>query len=154
MTIARGEIIQLAETLFYHCVARCVRRAFLCGVDKVTEQSFEHRRVWLFDHIRLLSKAFCFDVASYAIMSNHYHLILHVNQAAAQALSDHEVAERWKLVCKGSKVVDLHLAGDESMAKLTQTTLAKWRKQLFDISWFMRCLNEKAINDDRHCTVN
>lgn len=155
MTIARGEIIQLAETLFYHCVARCVRRAFLCGVDKVTEQSFEHRRVWLIDRIRLLSKAFCIDVAGYAIMSNHYHLILHVNQPAAQALSDHEVAERWQLLFKGSKVVDLYLAGDESVAELAQKTLATWRKNLFDISWFMRCLNEniaRRANIEDNCT--
>ncbi|WP_119393786.1 transposase [Salinibius halmophilus] len=155
MTIARSQIIQLAETLFYHCVSRCVRRAFLCGVDQVSQQSFEHRRAWLIERIHLLASVFTIDVAGYAIMSNHYHLILHVNHAAAQALSDREVAERWQVLFKGSKVVDRYLAGEEGVAELAQATLAKWRAQLFDISWFMRCLNEniaRRANAEDNCT--
>jgi len=28
---SRSQIISLENTAYYHCMARCVRRAFLCG---------------------------------------------------------------------------------------------------------------------------
>jgi hypothetical protein len=34
---ARRQILNEAEVGVYHCVARCVRRAFLCGQDPLTE---------------------------------------------------------------------------------------------------------------------
>jgi hypothetical protein len=35
-TYARRHIVVEDEVGVYHCVARCVRRAFLCGVDSYT----------------------------------------------------------------------------------------------------------------------
>lgn len=94
------------------------------------------------DRIRLLSNAFTIDIAAYAIMSNHYHLVLHVNQAKAEKLSDYDIAKRWVTVFKGSKVVERYLAGDDSLAELANATLSKWRERLYNLSWFMRCLND------------
>lgn len=47
--------VDLNETPWYHVVSRCVRRAYLCGVDHVTGQSFEHRRDWLECRIQQLA---------------------------------------------------------------------------------------------------
>lgn len=72
MTRARESIIDLESTPYYHCTARCVRRAFLCGEDHFSGQTYEHRREWITERIEWLVKTFAIKVASYAIMSNHY----------------------------------------------------------------------------------
>ena len=87
MTIARRQQICLTETCYYHCISRCVRRAFLCGVDALSGKSYQHRREWVEQQLLAQSRAFCVDVAGYAIMSNHYHVIVKVNLELAASLS-------------------------------------------------------------------
>ena len=43
----RSQQVCLEATPYYHCVSRCVRKAYLCGIDFFTKQSYEHRRAWL-----------------------------------------------------------------------------------------------------------
>ncbi|MET0052025.1 MAG: hypothetical protein ABW095_13225 [Candidatus Thiodiazotropha sp.] len=145
MTTARERLISLEDTPYYHCISRCVRRAWLCGDDPYTGKSFEHRRQWVLDRMRTLSGIFAIEICAYAIMSNHYHVVLHVSSDQANAWSDIEVAERWMRLYKGHLLVDRYLAGERmsnaerfAVSDLIET----WRKRLFDISWFMRCMNE------------
>jgi hypothetical protein len=72
-----------------------VRRAFLCGSDSVTGFDFEHRRQWIIDRIKHLCSVFAVDLCAYAIMSNHYHIVVRINADEVKQWTDEEVAHRW-----------------------------------------------------------
>ena len=58
MTQSRRSQVSLSDTPYYHCISRCVRRAYLCGEDKYTEKSFEHRRQWVVERMHYLASLF------------------------------------------------------------------------------------------------
>jgi REP element-mobilizing transposase RayT len=150
MTMARKAQVDPQATAFYHCITRCVRRAFLCGDDKVSGKCFDHRKDWVVDQLRLLSSAFCIDVCAYAAMSNHVHLVLRVDADRAKGLSDDDVLARYKVVFPRS-VAEL----DARPASVAKKRIALFRQRLFDLSWFMRCLNEhiaRRANREDGCT--
>ena len=64
MTRPRSTLIDLNATPYYHCIARCVRRAFLCGEDRTSGQNFDHRKQWVIDRIKLLGDVFAIDIAA------------------------------------------------------------------------------------------
>ena len=109
MTIARKQLIDLQSTPYYHVMNRCVRRAFLCGIDRYGGQRYQHRRQWIVDKVKALSGIFAIDVCAYAIMSNHYHLVLHVNKAESTRWTGREVLSRWCQVFSGPTIVQAYL---------------------------------------------
>ena len=90
----RSQSVSLDITPYYHCVSRCVRRAFLCGKDK--ERDFSHRRDWIENRILALSQIFAMDVCAYAVMSNHYHVVLHVDQQKALSWDLKTLFRHWQ----------------------------------------------------------
>jgi len=158
MARARESLIDLSATPYYHVVSRCVRRAFLCGEDKYTGKNYNHRRQWIVDKIHVLSSVFSIDIAAYAIMSNHYHLVLRVNREQAINWSDDDVIERWYQLYHGNPLVDLYRQGmidDNARLNRVAEFAEQWRVRLYDISWFMRNLNEsvaREANKEDNCT--
>ncbi|KDM93347.1 transposase [Photobacterium galatheae] len=145
MTTARSQLICPEATPYYHCVSRCVRRSFLCGYDEQTQTSYEHRRAWVERRLMQIADAFCVDVCAYAIMSNHYHLVLHINQEKAQKLSDEAVIQRWITFHRTPVLIHRFLKQElasESEKVSCQKLIQTWRTRLCSISWFMRLLNQ------------
>ena len=103
MPRARHEQVNVEATPWYHVVSRCVRRAYLCGEDAVTGRSYEHRRGWLVERIQQLAGVFAVDVAAYAAMSNHTHLVLRLDVERARDWSVEEVLRRWTQVFSGRR---------------------------------------------------
>ena len=88
-----------------------------------------------------LSKVFAIDLLAYAVMSNHYHVVVKVDLAAARAWTEDEVKVRWSRIFSVPDVV-------------TDELLVKWRSRLSDLSWYMRCLNEplaRTANREDDC---
>lgn len=157
MTSPRKAQVCLEQTPYYHCIARCVRRAFLCGQDEFSGKSFEHRRQWIVDRLKELASIFTMDICAFAIMSNHYHVVLHVDKSQALALTDDEVIVRWRRLFKGHILIERMQSGaDMTKAELNAASelINTWRERLYDISWFMRCLNEgvaRQANEEDGC---
>jgi len=105
MTQPHSTLISMADTPWYHVVARCVRRALLCGEDRLTGKSFEHRRGWIETWILQLANLFAIDVAAYAVMSNHYHVVVRIDAERALGWSLEEILERWTRLFTGPVLV-------------------------------------------------
>jgi REP element-mobilizing transposase RayT len=135
-----------------------VRRAFLCGVDALTGNSFEHRRRWIENKLLDQAQVFAIDICAYAVMSNHYHAVLHIDQARALNWSTHQVIDRWHRLFRGS-VLSQRYQRKEALSKAEKSALnqqvERWRQRLTSISWFMRCLNEslaRQANQEDNCS--
>ena len=94
-TYARRQIVVEDQVGVYHCIARCVRRAFLCGLDPYTGQDYSHRKEWILDRLRELAGLFAIEVCGYSVMSNHLHLVLRIRPDIAGQWSADEIALRW-----------------------------------------------------------
>lgn len=139
----------------FHCVQRCVRRAFLCGFDQYTGRSFEHRKDWLEDRIHHLAECFAVAVHAYAVMSNHLHLVVQIDPTQVSGWSDEDVAGRWVRLFPPCE--DTDAAHSDKCQRLISNPMrmALIRARLGSLSWFMRCLAEpiaRRANREDGCT--
>ena len=146
MTSPRRHQICLTETCFYHCISRCVRRAFLCGTDARSGRSYLHRSGWIEQQLLKQSRAFCVDVVGYAIMSNHYHVIVKVNLDLAASLSSEAVLARWQQLYRLNPLMVRFKAGNvltDAEKVSADEQISRMRENLVSISRFMGYLNER-----------
>lgn len=154
----RYKQIALAETPYYHCVSRCVRRAFLCGDDIESGRNYAHRRQWIEDMLYALTDVFAMDLCAYAVMKNHYHVVLHVDGNQASVWQRDEVIARWHRLFRGTVLSQRHVKGEQltlAEFRVLNQQVAAWRERLQDISWFMRVLNEsiaRRANKEDACS--
>ncbi|MEK0160299.1 transposase [Pseudoalteromonas piscicida] len=106
----------------------------------------------------MLATVFCIDICAYAVMSNHTHIVLYVDDKKAKRLSDEAIVIRWHKLFKGNWVTKKFTEGEplnESEQLILSEHVAKYRERLADISWFMRVLNEdiaRRANKEDNCT--
>jgi REP element-mobilizing transposase RayT len=144
MGLPRSKYVQEGQEGVYHCFARCVRRAFLCGYDPVTNHDYSHRKIWLVDRLRYLAATFAIEVCAYAIMENHYHSILRTRPDIVMTWSAQEVATRWLTLFPPKQKKKLPVSLEEEINKLAARPerIEELRKRLCSLSWFMGRLNE------------
>jgi len=142
MALPRSKYVKDGKEGVYHCFSRCVRRAFLCGYDTLTQRDFSHRKTWLVDRLRHLAAIFAIEVCAYAVMETHYHSILRTRPDIVATWSDWDVAIRWLTLfpLKNAAVPPT----DEQIRALADCPerIAQLRKRLCSLSWFMGRLNE------------
>ena len=160
MATPRRLLVNPTVSGVFHCISRCVRRAFLCGLDRYSGKDFEHRRSWVRDRLQELAGLFAIEVHSYSVMSNHLHVVVRTLPELVATWSDEEVARRWLSLftgrgAKGDKPADP--PSESAILALCRDAekLATCRARLADLSWFMRCLNEpiaRRANLEDNCT--
>jgi REP element-mobilizing transposase RayT len=139
MTMARAHLIDPSQTRWYHCVTRCVRRAFLLGDDEF------NRKEWIEDRLEELADCFAIAVGGFSVMDNHLHVLLRLDPDIAAGWSDKDVVERWGRLCpprdKSRRPLPISENWIQSRLKDTQW-LATARERLQSVSWFMKYLKE------------
>ncbi len=152
MTIARNHHLFIDQPTYFHLISRCVRRAFLCGKDNYSGKRYDHRKRWLEKRLFELCELFYIDLYGYAIMSNHYHLVVQTRPDKMHQASNDEIARRW---CELFPNQQLDTASRINELLKDSDKIQVYRQRLCDISWLMRCLNEKLArkaNQEDKCT--
>ena len=158
MTVARKQLVDRKTPGFYHCTNRCVRRTFLCGIDEETGIDYSHRKEWLEKRMFELCDIFSISIYAYAVMDNHYHIVLYLDPIAPQNWRAEDVAEKWLLAYPG-RYSNPKFAKQRALKKQAimgdKEKLKTYRKRLGSLSWFMGRLNEplaKQSNQEDYCT--
>ena len=158
MATPRHLLVDPVNECDYHLVSRCVRRAFLCGVDEHDQRDYSHRRAWLVDRMGLLAPRFAVDVYAYTVLDNHFHLVLRHDPLAHRAWTDEEVAWRWFEAFppseRGAAAEELKPERRELMLGDPER-LARARRTLGSMSDFMKHLKQpvaRRANLEDDCT--
>jgi len=151
MTMPRRQIVDVAVTRYYHCISRCVRRAFLCG------EGVTHRKSWIEARLELLAKHFAVSVCGFAILDNHLHVLCRLDPGVADGWSDEDVVRRWIAVYRPSCLdVDNPATVQAWIDQQVQdfARVARYRERLQDLGWFMKALKEplaRLANKEDDC---
>lgn len=145
MATPRHMLVDGQQACDYHLASRCVRRAWLCGRDKRSGKDYSHRRRWLVDRLLLLAHCFAVEIYAYAIMSNHFHIVLHYDPNACLVWSDEEVARRWtEAFPPRVRQGDIDAAKEAAREQLLHDPdrLSRARRTLGSLSHFMKYLKQ------------
>ena len=145
--IARVEAFAPDEIAVIHVMNRVVRRCFLMGTDELTGKNYDHRKAWVEKELKRLAAGFGIDLLSFAILSNHFHLILRSRPDVVETWGDTEVARRWLSLCPVRKNADGGPAEPSepelNSIRFDADKLKTIRSRLSDISWWMRLLCQR-----------
>ncbi|MDR3634131.1 MAG: hypothetical protein P4L84_10015 [Isosphaeraceae bacterium] len=139
MTIARAHLIDTSVTRWYHCVTRCVRRAFLLG------EGADDRKLWIENRLQELAQIFAVAVGGFSVLDNHLHVLVRLDPEVAEGWSDEEVVRRWgRLFPPRDGTRQPIPVGDAWVHGRLQDAawIATARQRLQSLSWFMKCLKE------------
>lgn len=147
MRLARAEVLDPGQVQVAHVYNRTVRRCFLFGDDPLTGKNYDHRKQWIEEALEQLAAAFGIDLLAFAILSNHFHLILRTRPDVVAQWDDREVARRWLLLCphrRDAQGRPLRPSQQEILA-IANCSLRREeiRRRLSNISWWMRLLCQR-----------
>ena len=158
MPISREKLVSVEATPYYHLISRCCRRCFILGEDNITKKDYSHRQEWIEARLEALPKIFNIQIASYAIMSNHYHLVVFIDKEQSNNQTDLEIIYRWHQLYKGTVLTQKYMKGEHLSAiemDLVQERADEYRIRLMDLGWFIKCINEplaRMANQEDNCT--
>ena len=150
MTTARSLIVHPGQIGHFHCTARVVQQMYLCGRDEATGKNYDHRRDWIERRIEELASIFAVSIHSFAVMSNHLHLVLTVDPEHVQTWTDMEVAQRGALLYRRSDETDEQRLARALVWRDVPERIKALRERLGSLSQFMAALNYPIARAANH----
>jgi hypothetical protein len=89
MAIARARLVDLSVSRWYHCLWRCVRKAFLLG------EGADNRKAWIENRLEELAQIFAVTVGGFSAMDNHLHVLVRLDPDIGTRWTGEEVVRRW-----------------------------------------------------------
>jgi REP element-mobilizing transposase RayT len=123
---------------FYHVTSRCVDRTFrFKDADKTR----------IVDQMKRMGNFCGVEIGTYAVMSNHFHILLHVLEP--KELTDDELVERIAALYGTSKAEDLRCtwaflrkAGNQSSLEQLEASRQAYLRRMGDLSVYMKELKQ------------
>lgn len=89
-----------------------------------------------------LSEVFAIDVIGYAVLPDHYHMVLNLSPSEAVNWSAQKVADRWMRLNPRKNETARSCAARKSTLQSNPDQIAITRERLGSLSWFMQHLNQ------------
>jgi REP element-mobilizing transposase RayT len=97
---------------WYHCVTRCVRRAFLLG------EGAGGRKGWIEHRRHELAEIFAIAVGGFSVMDNHLHVLVRLDPDVAGGWSDEDVGRRSRLFLHRHLQTDIECKMENEKCKM------------------------------------
>lgn len=121
---------------FYHCISRVIDRRFI----------LQAREKEVFCRLMRKTEAFCgVRILTYALLSNHFHLLVYVPER--EALSDAELIQRLRIFY-GASLIDpfaqqLREARAQGQTQQVNALRETYLARMYDLSAFMKLLKQR-----------
>jgi len=166
----RSNVIDYSHTTLYHVTSKCVRSLHLLAtpdpgsgpesdggracVSLVSGGGGDRRKQFMLSVLQVLDAATCIEIAAFAIMDNHVHLLLRVLPKEPRTWAARDIARRWLLLHPPRNGYGrLRDVTDDDIQQLAND--GEWveatRDRLTSISFYMKEFKQRAaeyINRD------
>lgn len=143
----RADVFDPSEMATVHVMNRVVRRCLLMGSDQFSGKNYDYRKNWIEEELERVAACMGIDLLNFAILSNHFHLILRSRPDVVKKWDDSEVVRRWLKVCPNCQCKGRPpgpatepqikaICGDKKLVN-------QLRRRLSDISWWMRLVCQR-----------
>jgi hypothetical protein len=139
MTMPHSQLVDTSLTRWYHCITRCVRRAFLLGEGRAD------RKQWIENRLEELAQVFAISVGDFSVLENHLHVLVRLDPEQATSWSDEDVVQHWGRLFPACDRTGQPLPRTRQWIawRLQDTAwIAEARQRLSSLRWFMKCLKE------------
>jgi hypothetical protein len=131
----------------YHLVSRWARRTSETGRRSGKEFDHAERSYWIENRLFPLIKCFAMDLNGYAVMGDHFHLVLYNDPSAPSTWPDEDVFDRYAQICPPptQRPTKTHNGQAPKIRCLNSPErLAQARKTLGSVASFMKLLKRPA----------
>ena len=176
MARLRSRVFDPAVKGVYHLYNRCVRGLFMLGETEQEGEVVKFRRGWVTELMQQMVAIVLIDIAFFATMDNHVHVIGRNRPGVGGHLTDREVARRWLILMRmrrngtwlvkppTEEQINRELSkkpqhgtrkpGAGAKRKRHHNRASELRERLADVSWFMgafqECISRKINRDDEN----